>query len=234
MPSVLEQCLQAHGGLAAWAEYGTLEYDFSRDVGGTEAQDHQLVDLPTRRVRITSDAYTIVDAATDVWIAPDRDALTYGASPRFYSQTYFYFFGIPFVFADPGVNHEDAGQATVRDSTYDVVRITFDSGVGAAPDDVYYAYLDPDTHRLRMVRYSVTYGDREAAEPSSVLVYRDWQKAGGLVVPRRGTYHGWNDGALGEQRGEIMYSNVTFRSERPSDEAFAKPDGGVTVPPPGR
>jgi hypothetical protein len=47
----------------------------------------------------------------EVWIKPALDALG-GTPPRFYMWTPFYFFGMPFVFADPG------GQSDVQEGLW--------------------------------------------------------------------------------------------------------------------
>lgn len=233
VPEALAQCLDAHGGLDTWSQYGTLEYAFTRERGGTTLQDRQLVDLVDRRLRITADAYTIVHDGQTVGIAPGPDALDYGPGPRFYSMTYFYFFAIPFVLADPGTNHEAMGTETVDGTPYDVVKVSYDAGVGDAPEDVYLAYIDAETHRLGFVRYSVTYGDIGRTEPTSVIHYREWTETSGLVVPTRATFHPWEDGSLGASTAEVRFDAVAFASERPSDDAFAMPEGAATIPPPG-
>ena len=227
-PEALRPTLAAHGGLDAFRQYGTLVYDFERRTEAAVIDDQQTIDLVQRNVRIESDDYTLGYNGSVTWITPGPDALNYPASPGFYSSTYFYFFAVPFVFADPGVNAEDAGQATVGGTTYDVVRISFGEGVGHAPEDQYVLYVDPETGRAEMLRYSVTYGEMaDDAAPNSVLVYREFQEAGGLVVPQRGTFHAWNGGALGPQKAEVVYTNVSFSSERPDASLFEVHDGAA-------
>ncbi len=57
--------------------------------------------------------------------------------------TPFYFFGMPFVFADPGAVHESLGRKSFQGQEYDAVRVTFQKGTGDTPDDFYLLYLDP-------------------------------------------------------------------------------------------
>lgn len=234
MPGPLAEALAAHGGLDTWHGYRTLEYTLERSRGGTSTGDRQVIDLRNRYVHIEGDAYTIGSNADGVWITPNTEALNYGPGPRFYSQTYFYFFAVPFVFADPGVKHEMVGQETVDGTTYDVVRMSYESGVGDAPDDVYLLYLDPESHQIRMMRYSVTYGNRGRSEPNSTIVYDEWQDVDGLLVPATATFRPWQDGSPGEQVAQISYTEVDFGEEAPSDSLFAMPDDAeMTEPPPG-
>ncbi len=230
--SVLAPYLDAHGGLEAWRRFGTLEYDLRRG----EWTDHQLIDLKGRRVRITSEAYTIGFDGEDVWITPDRDALNYGAPPRFYSGTYFYFFALPFVFADPGTRVEKLEPRTLDGKAYDVLRVTYEAGVGDSPEDEYLAYFDPETKRLRLALYTVTYG--RAVEPGApprygALRYDEWQTVRGLLVPEHAVYFRWAGDHLGERRSEVWFHNVRFDRASPSPEQFARPEGAVIDAKPG-
>jgi hypothetical protein len=224
---LLRQALDAHGSYDTWIDYGTLEYDLERQLRDTEGEDHQVIDLLNRRVLIEGDEYTIGYTGDDAWITPAEDALDYAAPPRFYSQTYFYFFAIPFVFADPGINRETLGREMVAGRPYEALRITYQAGIGDSPEDEYIAYFDPETHELQMVRYSVTYGSINRPEPNAVIVYQEWQMAGGLKVPAEATFHPWEDGAPGPKIGEVSYDNVSFSEELPPRSMFEIPEGAV-------
>ena len=104
----LNDAYDAHGGLESFKGYGTLEYDLDMEIDGVVSiKDHQLFDLNSRKALITSDAYLLGFNGDEAWIKPNMEAL--GIPPRFYSSTPFYFFGLPFLFADPGVNLESLG-----------------------------------------------------------------------------------------------------------------------------
>jgi hypothetical protein len=232
VPAVLAPYLDAHGGLDAWRRFGTLAFDLQRG----DWTDHQLIDLNSRRVRITSEAYTIGFDGEDVWITPDREALNYGAPPRFYSGTYFYFFAIPFVFADPGTHVEKVEPRMLDGKAHDVLRVTYEPGVGDSPEDEYLAYFDPVTKRLRLVLYTVTYGrtvEPDAPPRYGALRYDEWQTARGLLVPKHATYFRWEGDHLGDRRSEVWYHNVRFDVAAPPPERFARPEGAVVDAKPG-
>ena len=130
-----------------------------------ERKDHQLFDLRTRTGLITSEKYTLGSNGKEVWIKPGLDALG-GTPPRFYMWTPFYFFGMPFVFADPGAKQESLGKKSFRGQEYDAVRITFAKGTGDTSDDYYVAYIDPATAQLKLVYYIVTYPAMRKDRPS--------------------------------------------------------------------
>ena len=231
-PAVLAPYLEAHGGLDTWRRFGTLAYDLQRG----DWTDHQLIDLRSRRVLITSEAYAIGFDGEDVWITPGKEALNYGAPPRFYSGTYFYFFAIPFVFADPGTRVEKVEPRTLDGKAYDVLRVTYEPGVGDSPEDEYLAYFDPETKRLRLVLYTVTYG--RTVEPGApprygALRYDAWQTVDGLLVPEHAVYFRWEGDHLGEKRAEVWFHNVRFDEAAPPPERFARPEGAVIDAKPG-
>ncbi len=123
----IEKCVEAHGGLSKWQSFGTVEYDLAYQRPKGEKRDHQVFNLHTRDGLITSDAYTLGASQGEVWIKPNAEAMG-GTPPRFYMWTPFYFFGMPFVFADPGVKLEALGKKEFQGQKYDAVKITFQSG----------------------------------------------------------------------------------------------------------
>ena len=225
----LEESTRAHGGIEQFRGYGTLEYDFNWSTEMGEFKDHQLIDLNSRKILITSDKYNIGFDGKEGWIAPGADAMPLPA--RFYSSTPFYFFGLPFLFSDPGVNAESLGTKELDGKEYEVVKITYDKGVGDTPDDNYMAYIDKETNRLRLVNYIVTYSPFTEGKPIEELdrhaiVYDEWQETGGLLVPQKITSYDWKDGKLdGEPRSVMTFENVTFTKESPDVSIFSKPGG---------
>lgn len=228
----LEESYSAHGGLETFRDYGTLEYDQSMEIiGAFKLTDHQLIDLNSRKVLITNDRYKIGYDGNEVWITPNMEAL--GIPPRFYSSTPFYFFGLPFLFADPGANLESLGTKMLNGKEYNAVKVTFDQGIGDTPDDNYVAYVDKETNQLKLVHYIVTYPPLMQGKSINDLerhavVYDDWQQVGGLVVPKTMTFYAWSDDNLGDTViGSMTAENVTFKKETPDSTIFEKPPDAV-------
>ncbi len=184
---------------------------------------------------ITSEKYTLGSNGKEVWIKPGLDALG-GTPPRFYMWTPFYFFGMPFVFADPGAKQESLGKKSFRGQEYDAVRITFAKGTGDTPDDYYVAYIDPVTAHLKLVYYVVTYPAMRKDRPVSQLephaiVFEDWQKADGLLVPKTAPFYKWTGSDIeGEPLGRLEFSNVHFSAQPPDPSRFKKPSDAVIAP----
>ena len=217
----LDRGIAAHGGIQKWQSYGMLAYDMHRG----EATERHVIDLYKRRTRQTAENFEIGYDGSEVWIMPNKEA--FGGSPSFYNGLYFYFFGIPFVLADPGANREALGRVLVDSTEYDAIKISFDAGIGGSPDDYYIAHFDPESHRLRFVLYTATYFGGEPSEAYNALVYETWQDIGGLTLPETLQWYVW-DGErrqFGEARGGASFSNVKLEAESPDATLFVRPEG---------
>ena len=231
----LERCLDAHGGVARWQTFASAEYDLTWENAKGARKDHQLFNLRTREGLITGAAYTLGSAKGEVWITPGLDALG-GTPPRFYMWTPFYFFGMPFVFADPGATQESLGRKSFQGREYDATRVTFKSGTGDSPEDYYVAYVEPDSGQLKLIEYVVTFPSirkdkpLEQLEPHAIL-FEEWQQADGLRVPKAASFYNWKNGNIeGEPLGKLTFSGVRFSINPPDDAKFAKPAGAMIAP----
>ena len=231
----LDRCLDAHGGLAKWRGFAGVEYDLTWKSAKETRTDHQLFDLQTRSGLITSGKYTLGKSGGEVWVKPGLDALG-GTPPRFYMGTPFYFFGMPFVFADPGAKQESLGRKMFQGKEYDAVTITFAKGTGDTSDDYYVAYIDRATAHLKMVYYVVTYPAMRKGRPVSQLephaiVFEDWQTVDGLLVPKTAPFYKWTGSEIeGEPLGRLEFSNVHFLTQPPDPAKFRKPANAVIAP----
>lgn len=231
----IERSVEAHGGLAKWRGFASIEYDCTFENAKGTKKDHQLFNLHTRDGLITSGAYTLGASKGEVWIKPGLDALG-GTPPRFYIWTPFYFFGMPFVFADPGATQESLGKKMFQGQECDAVKITYKAGTGDSPDDFYVAYLDQTTGRLKLASYVVTYAALRKGKPIAELephaiVFDEWQEVDGFAVPKVAQYFAWKDETIqGEPLGKMTFVNVRFSSQAPDDAKFSKPADAVVAP----
>ncbi|MBS0658498.1 MAG: hypothetical protein JSR82_09680 [Verrucomicrobia bacterium] len=225
--------LQAHGGLEHWRKFRQLTYDLRWSGGPMPLEDRQLFDLVTRAGRIQCERYALGGSFVDgVWVMPNEQAV--GSMPaRFYLWTPFYFFSLPFVFADPGAMPKSQGVKSVGGVEYEVVEVRFKASAGDAPDDTYVAYFERPSGRLKMVCYTVSYFDggesaRQGKARQNAIVYEEWHEVQGLVVPKKATFRDWKDGQPGSaQRGTLEFSQVRFSETAPTPGNFEKPAGAV-------
>jgi len=219
-PTILQNALEAHGGLDRWKSFERLEYDLYRR---EDLVDHQLIALKTRKVLLSNDQYTIGFDGQDVWVSPDTAAYP-GRSTRFYHNLQFYFFALPFVLADPGIQYEELEPREFQGNTYDVLRITYQPEVGDAADDEYIAYFDQQTHQMHLLLYTVTYFSQTPGDRYNARVYEAWQTVNGLRVPLRAVSYQWAEGSLGDQRSVTEYRNVVLDEIPPDQSMFLMPN----------
>lgn len=212
--------LQAHGGLEQWNSFQTLEYDLYDPEDSSE--EHHIIDLKSRRDLVQGDSFKIGYNGKDVWVAPSKKAFK-GRSARFYHNLYFYFFAIPYVLADPGVNYlEDT--ITLDGTRLNCIRASFEAGVGDSDKDFYKMVIDPETNKLTSLLYTVTYYSGEAHEKYNLLKYQDWQEKEGLIFPARLVWYKFENGAVGDKRGEAIFKNITLKKDSYPEIMFEMPE----------
>lgn len=224
---LLGPILDAHGGLDTWRQFGTLEWGWNSDGVEAPVTSTSTVHLYQRHEHLSTPDYEMGFDGQQYWIKTDNPEAA-DRDPRFFINLQFYFFAMPFVLADPGVNHERLGSKTIGGKTYEVIKATFDPGTGVAPEDQYILHIDPATQRLDILLYSVTYFDKDRATSYNALKYT-WQQVQGLWVPQHITGFVWEADTytLGEKRYDRFFPVVTFKKPVPDPAVFAMPAGAV-------
>jgi len=125
----------------------------------------------------------------------------------------------PFKLKDPGVTlkyvEERADPAAPEKPVYDVIRMSFDAGVGATPGDVYYVVVDKATHLIRHVEI-VEQG--KADDQRIGYAFSDWQDVGGLKVSLKRQNIGY--------AAELLEFSGVKISATVNDDLFVKPITG--------
>lgn len=220
VPPLLAKALSTHGGLENWQKMNTLQYTLIID-GQPEKTS---VDLNSRQTLLAHPDYQIGFDGKDVWVAPNKMAYREGKrSARFYHNLNFYFFAIPFVLADPGINYEVLDTASIAGETYDLLKISYDPGTGDAPDDYYICYFDRETHQLEWLRYTVTYYSGKPSDRYNMLKYDTWQLVSGLLVPEKLIGYTYENGSIGDPRYEKVFQDVSFTTTSLNPNIFLRP-----------
>ena len=235
--TILQQMLDAHGGLEKFRSYGTVTYHTDGLPYSAQAplQFNHIADLAARRHRMEgfSDAGSFIAGANDeIGWTTNADAL--GIPPRWVNHGNSYFALMPFVFADPGASVRFVGDREFDGQVFDAIAVNYSAGVGDTFEDDYVLYIDKQTHMLRLIDFSVTYGPMRGDTPIDELPRRSlefvqWQQADGLLVPKVLHYAPWQRTATGGQRTDngVQYTitNARFAASRPSAAIFDAPDG---------
>ena len=152
-------------------------------------------------------------------------------NPRFWSLTPYYFVGVPFVLADPGVILTLEGEATLDGNLCDVVRVTFEANTGDAPDDYYVVYVNKATQAVAGLRYVVSYKGffpDGGQTPEKLMVYGTPVQADGLTFAT--TYNTFKWDAEKKVKGDLVTKIVAseFKFVPAVDGFFDTPEGAKT------
>ncbi|WP_373511471.1 DUF6503 family protein, partial [Persicitalea sp.] len=203
--TLLNQCLGAHGGIEKWNSYEALRYKLDAS-GKTSVQTIQLHD---RRTHHKATNYEMGYDGTKTWLVGDKKDVPTG-NPDFYHNLDFYFFAMPFVIADPGIILSHGGQMEAEGKTFDVLEVRYNDNVGVAPKDVYRLLIDPVTHRMEWLLYTVTFFNQDS-QKMSAKKYLDWKNVQGLLVPTRMENYSFADGVIsGEPSAPRIFSEIKF------------------------
>ncbi|MBD1396843.1 hypothetical protein H9Q13_06675 [Pontibacter sp. JH31] len=217
-PAYFSEVLEAHGGLAQWKQLGTMQYQLTNN-GTTETH---LIDLKSRKDLVKADNYTIGHDGEQVWVSPSKEAYP-GKSAKFYHNLYFYFYAIPFVLADPGVNYQQLEPLELEGKRYNVIGVSFGEGIGDTPEDEYRLLIDPETNRLDWLLYTVTFFDGQPSEKFNALKYEDYQEQRGLLFPAKLTGYKYENGKIGDVRYSVSIDSLQLKEEQPAQDQFNKP-----------
>ena len=221
-PASLLEVLDTHGGYGAWASQQTMTYALA-----AKNEKHQ-IELPTRKVRLEGENWTIGFDGERVWI--QQDSTYFGGSARFYHNLYFYFIAMPFVLADPGIEYEEVPAISFEGVDYPGIKISYEANVGDSPDDNYILYYHPETHQMEWLAYTVTYRSKEPSDNFRLIRYEDWKAVNGLVLPHQLTWFKYEDGVVVEPaRDPVVVSEMSFSTTTLAEANYAKPEGAEVV-----
>ena len=227
------ESIAAGGGLERWFGSGDLVFRFNYAPKGRPATDtRQTIDVWSSRARHRVEGAD-VEFGWDggkAWVNPPDAQLTTNA--RFWALTPYYFVGIPFVLADPGVVLEMLPAAQWEGVTYDLVKASFEAGTGDAPQDYYVVYVDRATKRVRAIRYVVSYpGFRPDGGhgPEKLMTYEgDIEAAGLTFAARHRTFKlGESTGAFDTHVTDVTVSDLGFSAH--TEPGFFEPPEGARI-----
>ncbi|MFD0861324.1 DUF6503 family protein [Sungkyunkwania multivorans] len=219
-PENLQKVFARHGGLDNWQEQQSLTYK----IKGNEIH---YINLKDRKDRVDGENFKIGFDGKDVWLHADEGA--YKGNARFYHNLFFYFYAMPFVLADEGVNYSEATPLTFEGTEYPGIRISYDNGVGDSPEDEYYLYYNPDTYQMEWLGYTVTYATGEKSDDVHWIRYNDWTDLKGLLLPNSITWYDYEDDTIKEPKSTIEFKEAELSEVAYGDNVFDKPEGATVI-----
>lgn len=222
LPADLVSVLSAHGGLDAWREQEQLSYTIARD--GQE--EKQMVALRDRREWIKNESMEMGYDGEHTWVVADS---SYQGDPLFYRNLMFYFYAMPWVLADPGINYDAAEPLVFGDASYPGIKISYDDGVGLSPKDNYYLHYDEGSGQMRWLGYTVTYRSGEVSDDVRWIEYPTWTQYNGVALPDSLVWYTVEEGQPTTPRNARRFVDVDLNADRPVASTFAPPAGATIV-----
>ena len=226
--SLFDKAIEAHGGIETWQKQKQFSFTITSHRGDQSRQEEIITDLNNRYELISGDGYQLGYEGKNYWQVLD-DTSMQKKNTRFLINLQFYFLAMPFILTDPGVHVEEIGKKNMAGKEYDVLKATFDAGTGVASEDQYILYMNPKTHQLEYMLYSVTYFNKENAEKYNANHYANWQEVDGLLLPQKIISYIWDEEKqeLGDKRIEKVFSDLKFSESKPDPALFALPKGAM-------
>ena len=152
-PNEIARILEKHGGIETWEGMNNLCFEI-------EKPDHvetHTTSLKNRQSIIESANWSIGNDGEDLWLLENTPE-AYKGNARFYHNLMFYFYAMPFIVSDAGIQYENIASAELMGQKYAALKISYDAGVGDSADDEYIIYYNPDDNNMEWLGYTVTYG----------------------------------------------------------------------------
>ncbi len=219
-PKAVEYVLEAHGGLATWKKQRTLSFTIPKP----DNPEIHTVDLRTRMDKIETPAYDIGFDGDKPWFLAKQGA--FKGNAEFYHNLMFYFYAMPFVLADDGINYAETEPLKVDSVLYPGIKITYNDGVGTSSKDEYYLHYDAETHKMKWLGYTVTYRTGEKSDKISWIHYKEWENFNGVLLPTTIAWHKSEGREILEERNALPFTAVSLSEEVKPAAFYAKPEAG--------
>ncbi|WP_136479926.1 DUF6503 family protein [Cognatitamlana onchidii] len=222
-PESVSRVFKAHGGLDRWNALRTLQFTMNKPNG----KEVTLTDLRNRKSLISTNKFQIGYNGTDVWI--NQDSLHYKGDPKFYYNLMFYFYAMPFILADSGINYENVEPLEFEGATYPGIKISYDAGVGESPEDEYVLYYHPETYKMAWLGYTVTFFSKEKSKEFHFIKYGNWQDVEGMLLPETISWYNYDNNLPTTKRNDLQFVDVKVSKEKPDQTAFNPPQDSEII-----
>ena len=219
-PPKVKAIFDAHGGTEAWSKMNSLQFEIPKENG----PEKHTVALSDRRSLIETNQWSIGYDGVDVWLLQQEEE-AYKGNARFYHNLMFYFYAMPFVLADDGINYSPIPATELEGKTYEGIKISYNDGVGDAPKDEYIVYYDSETGLMTWLAYTVTYRTNEKSDNWRYIKYVEWQEVNGFILPETLTWYKLENGKPTEPRSSMKFENIQVLESLPNPDQFLKPEG---------
>jgi hypothetical protein len=217
-PVSLKEVLKVHGGIDRWNDMNNLCFEITSR-SGTEIHT---ISLPDRKTKIEAAYWSMGYNGEDVWFQQNREN-AYKGNPEFYHNLMFYFYAMPFVIGDPGIEYHEMKATELDGEVFEGIKISYEEGVGASPEDEYILFYHPETYEMAWLGYTVTFDENEKNDNWKFIKYSEWQEINGLKLPKTLTWYTVENGKPIQARNNMEFEKVTLTETVLEDSVFDVP-----------
>jgi len=218
-PEALRKVFEAHGGLNAWKSKRVLSFEIPKE----KITEKQTIDLYSRDEKIEMPGISMGSNGADIWLHDEKEA--YKGNAVFYHNLMFYFYTMPFVLADDGINYSETEAIEFEGISYPGIRISYDDGVGLSSKDEYFIHYNPETFQMEWLGYTVTFRTGEKSEKVNWIRYNDWMTISDVVLSKSLTWFVFEDEKLKEPRSTRNFENIALSETAKPADFFMQPEG---------
>ena len=218
-PEALRKVFDAHGGLSIWKSKRTLSFEIPKK----DKTEKHTIDLYSRNEKIEMQDISMGSDGKAIWLHDEKEA--YKGDAVFYHNLMFYFYAMPFVLSDKGINYEAAEALEFEEKSYPGIRITYNDGIGISAKDEYYIHYNPETFQMEWLGYTVTYRSGEKSDNVKWIRYNDWMDVDDVLLPKSITWHEYEGRTIKEGREPVNFENVSLSETVQPTGFFSQPDG---------
>lgn len=223
-PEAITNVFEAHGGIDEWNKMKSLTFTIEKPNG----KEVITTNLKSRAELIDTPTYTQGFDGESLWIK-EKDGNEYKGRPMFYKGLMMYFYAMPFIVGDNGINYEEAEPLTFEGKTYPGILISYEAGIGESPDDEYIIYYDAETGQMQWLAYTVTFGKDGKSKEFKFIRYNNWQTVNGLLVPKSVDWYNYENNIPTEKRNTVEFMDVSLSEKAPDTSIFHKPEEAKVI-----
>ena len=223
-PDPISKIFDAHGGIEPWYAMEGMYYEIEKPI----QNDKYNIALKSRKSLITSEHHLLGFDGEHVWLK-NLDTVQYKSNPKFYYNLMFYFYAMPFVLGDDGINYSEAESLEFEGTSYPGLLISYNNGVGESPEDEYILYYHPETFKMEWLAYTVTYFSKEKGKEFHFIKYSEWQEASGLQLPKTLTWYNYKNNKPTTLRNDMSVVNLKLSENLPDEVIFKIADSTLIV-----
>jgi len=211
---------QSAHGIEAWWQKELIQADVKIDFGGNRIVDGTFTfeaHGPRSRYDRKQGGPVVYDGKT-AWML---DPAASENNARFHVLTWPWFIMAPFKMEGDGIDLSDYQAVQFDGEQHCMIKQSFASDMGDAPDDWYRFIINAETNRINAMIYIVTYGKttEEANAKPSIIYYKDYKEYEGTFISTVYEFWYWDEGEFDvsgdSPKGVGTVSNIRYVSNDP-------------------